>query len=58
MSEREKCTKENPSDGTAYKWYHPEANFINSYDSSEEGESYDEYKCPHCEITFKVYVLK
>jgi len=55
---REKCTKETPSDGTPYEWCHPDAVCIDSYDSWEEGESYDEYKCPHCEIKFREYIAK
>ena len=55
---RKKCTKINPSDGTPYKWYHPDAKLIYSYDGWEEDTSYDEYKCPHCGITFKEYVGK
>ncbi len=55
---RETCTSETPSDGTPYKWIHPDANCIDSFDAWESEESYDEYKCPHCGIEFKVYVDK
>jgi len=55
---RKKCTKNNPSDGTQYKWYHPDAKCIDSYDAWEEGESYDKYKCPNCGVIFKQYVSK
>lgn len=55
---RKKCTKENPSDGTPYKWYHPDAKCIDSNDSFYEDESYDEYKCPYCGIKFKEYISK
>lgn len=56
--DRKKCTKENPSDGTPYEWFHPDAKCIKSYDSWTEGESYDEYKCPHCRITFREWISK
>lgn len=56
--ERQICSNNNISDGAPYKWVHPDAKCIDSYDSWEEGESYDEYKCPHCNIVFKVYVTK
>lgn len=57
-TERKKCTAETPSDGTPYDWCPPDAKQIDSYDSCEEGESYDKFKCPHCGITFKTYVSK
>jgi|WetSurMetagenome_2_1015567.scaffolds.fasta_scaffold415385_3 hypothetical protein len=50
MSERKKCTKDNPSDGTPYEWYHPDAELISSHDY------YDVYLCPHCKIKFDVTV--
>lgn len=55
---RKNCTKNNPSDGTPYKWYHPDAKCIYSYDGWEEDTSYDKYKCPHCGITFREYIGK
>jgi len=56
--ERQLCTKDNVSDGTPYKWTHPDAELIRSHGAWEEGESYDEYRCPHCNIWFKVYSSK
>lgn len=55
MSDRIKCTKDNPSDGTPYKWFHPDAVPVDSVDYFC-GESYDTYKCPHCGIEFTVEV--
>lgn len=55
MKERKKCTKQNLSDGTPYKWQHPDAKCIKSYDHWGE-DSYDVYKCPHCGITFEVTI--
>jgi hypothetical protein len=56
---RKECTKENPSDGSPWKWYHPDAKFIKSYDSFFSYEdSYDEYECPHCGIIFKETISK
>jgi predicted RNA-binding Zn-ribbon protein involved in translation (DUF1610 family) len=55
---REICTKENPSDKTPYKWIHPDAVCIDSYDAWEEGESWDKFECPHCGVVFKEYIGK
>lgn len=52
------CTKDNPSDGEPYKWVHPDAKCIYTYDAWEEGDSYDEYECPHCGKKFKEYTGK
>lgn len=54
---RKKCTKNNPSDGTPYKWYHPNAKLVDSCDDWNS-DSYDIYKCSHCGITFEVTVGK
>ena len=55
MNERKACTKETPSDGTPYQWFHPDAVLISSHDYFNGG-SYDTYKCPWCGITFDVTV--
>jgi hypothetical protein len=55
---REICTKENPGDKTPYKWEHPDAVCVDSYDAWEEGESWDKFKCPHCGVVFKEYIGK
>ena len=52
---RIKCTKENPSDGEPYKWYHPDSILIEEvYDNSFLHDDYEIRKCPHCGITFEV----
>lgn len=58
MHNRKQCTVDNISDGTPYEWNHPDAVCIKSYDAWEEGESYDEFECPHCKIKFKTYISK
>jgi hypothetical protein len=57
---RKECTRENPSDGTPYRWYHPDAvSTGRSYDAFRSDEdSWDEYKCPHCGIVFKETIPK
>lgn len=51
---RKPCTKDNPSDGTPYEWYHPDAILVNTfYDNSVFHDDYETYECPHCGIRFK-----
>lgn len=54
---RQICEKDKPWDGVSCA-SHPDAKCIDSYDSWEEGESYDKYKCPHCGVVFKEYTSK
>lgn len=56
---REMCTKDNPSDGTPWKWYHPDAAFIRAHDAFFTNEdSWKEYECPYCGEVFKVTIEK
>ncbi|MFH1634079.1 MAG: hypothetical protein ABIG63_08720 [Chloroflexota bacterium] len=55
MGDRIACTKENPSDVKPYKWYHPDAKLIDSFDDFWD-DSYDIYECPNCGIRFDVTV--
>jgi len=55
---RKECTKENPSDGKPYEWFHPDAvSTRKSYDAFYDDEdSWDEYKCPYCGLVFKTTI--
>lgn len=57
MGGRIACTKDNPSDGVPYKWYHPDAISIeNYYDSTDKHDDYETLKCPHCKLIFDVTI--
>lgn len=57
---RKECTKDNPSDGTPWKWCHPDA--VSTGKSGDAfyswEDSWDEYECPHCKVIFKETVSK
>ena len=57
---RKNCTKENISDGKPYEWCHPDAvatgRVYDAFYSDED--SWEEYKCPYCNIIFKITIGK
>lgn len=57
---RKECTKENPSDGKPWEWFHPQAEPTGrSHDAFYSDEdSWEEYKCPICGLMFKVTISK
>jgi len=57
MNNRKRCTKDTPSDGKPYEWYHPDAKMVDSKDYSD-GSSYDTYECPWCHIIFTTEVAQ
>lgn len=56
MSERYICTKGSPWDETKGKFAtHPDAVEIELNLSSSSFWEYEQYKCPNCDTTWKVY---
>lgn len=57
MTDRKACTKDNPSDGESYRWYHPDAVTVEEYyDKSDHHDDYERMKCPHCGLVFEVTI--
>lgn len=56
MGKQHICTKNNPwQENITEQTIHPDAKKIRTeYDTTVLADHYDEYKCPHCNITFKV----